>query len=163
ERQVIDARDVDIDFPIAVDVGHRDAGLPPNRIGDASLVGDVLELIVALIAIELVRAEVRGEVEVGETVSVDIADGNSGAVVVVQVVQDVEVGALGQIVGEGYAGRFWLQELEERPCRRVPFAPGEGDGTKQNCSPGRQKTPCCGVVCSCRCSYFAGVKRSGDL
>src|SRR5439155_20042255 len=99
----------------------------------------------------------------GLPVCIDIADGDSVTVVVVEVVQDVEVRPLGQVVGDGDAGRFWLQELEERPCRRVPFAPGEGDGANQNCSPGRQKTPCCGVVCGCRCSYFAGVKRSGDL
>src|SRR5438552_5171378 len=142
--EVVDARYVDVDLPVAIDVGHRDAGFPADRIGDAGLVGDVLELIVALIAIELVRAEVRGEVQVGEPVSVDIADGNSGTVVVVQVVEDVKVRPLRQVVGERDSGRFWLEELEQR--RRdgwaIRLATSDGNRTKQGSILNELKTAC---------------------
>ena len=164
-REVIDARDIDVDFPIAVDVGHRDAGFPADRIGDAGLVGDVLELIVALIAIELVRTEVRGEVEVGEPVSVDIADGHSCTVVVVQVVQDVEVGPLGQVVRESDAGRLGLQQLEECVSWRGYGALTTDKHNRANHShPGDHKlqTACCPLPASRfppQLPYLAGVKR----
>ena len=56
--EVVDAGDVDVELPVAIDIGHRDAGLPALRRRRRPPVGDVLELIVALIAIELVGAEV---------------------------------------------------------------------------------------------------------
>src|SRR2546423_3249738 len=111
--QVVDARYVDVDLPVAVDVGHGDAGFPTDGIGDARLCSDVLELVVAFVAIELVRAKIRGEVEIGEPITIDIADSDAASVVVVEVVDDVEVGALGQIVGEGDTCPFWFEQLEQ--------------------------------------------------
>ena len=113
-REVVDTRDVDVDLPISVDVRHRDARLPAIRISDARFVGDVLELIVPLIAIELVGAEVRREIEIGQAIPVDVAHRDSAAVVVVEVVEDIEVRLLRQRIGEGDAGRSRAKKLEQR-------------------------------------------------
>ena len=111
--QVVDAGNVDVDLPVAVDIRHGDARLPAYRIRQARPLGDVLELVVAFVSIEPVRTEVGGEVEIGKAVAIDVADGDAGAIVVVEVVEDVEVGLLGKNVGEADAGLFWFKQLEE--------------------------------------------------
>ena len=125
--KVVDAGDVDVDQPVAVDVGHGDAGLPTYGIRHPCFFGDVLEAVVPKIAIELVGTEVGGEVEIGEPVAVDVTDRDAGAVVVVQVVEDVEVGLLGQRVRESNARCFWLQELKQRWLARLlaPLTTGQ--------------------------------------
>ena len=110
---VVDAGDVDVDLAVAVDVGHGDAGLPSNCISDAGFVGDVLERVAALVSIELVGAKVGGEVQIGEAIAVDITDGDAGAVVVVEVVEDVEVRFFRQRIGEGDAGLVGWQQVEQ--------------------------------------------------
>src|SRR5205823_8135888 len=73
---------------------------------------------VAFVSIELVGAEVGGEVEIGEAVAIDITNRYAGAIVVVEVVEDVEVGLLGENVLERDPGSFWRQELEQLGWRR---------------------------------------------
>ena len=99
-REVAHARDVDVEMAVAVHVGHRDAGRPPAGPRHARALGDVLEPVVPLVQVEPVGPEVGGEVEVGQPVAVDVARRDAAAVVVVQVVEDVELGTLRQLVGE---------------------------------------------------------------
>ena len=113
-REVFDARHVDVDAPIAVDVRHRDAGLPAIRVGDARLVGDILELIVPLVPIELVGTKVRGEIKILESIAIDITNSDAAAVVVVEIVDDVEVRRLRQLIDELYAGGLRRQQLKQR-------------------------------------------------
>jgi hypothetical protein len=103
--------------PVSVDIGHGDASLPTNRVGDACLVGDVLELIVALVPIEPVRSKVGREVKILQAIPIDITDRNSATVVVVEVVDDVEIRVLGELIGEADAGRFRGEQLEQRRGR----------------------------------------------
>src|ERR1041384_2385030 len=72
-REVIAPRDEDVDAAVAVDVGHRDAALPADRVGDAGPGRDVLELKVSLVAVQPVGAQVRGEVDVEQTVAVAVS------------------------------------------------------------------------------------------
>ena len=102
-REEVDARDVDVDAPVTVHVGHGDAGLPPISVGDARLIGDVLELIVALVPVKLVGAEVRGKIKILQPVPIHVPNGDAAAVVVVEIVQDVEVGLLRELVDEADA------------------------------------------------------------
>ncbi len=106
QPEVVRTRDVDVDFTVSVDVRHRNAGLPGIRIGDAGFAGYILEGVIPTIAIELIGAQVRGEIEIGQAVPIDVAHRDSAAVVVVEIVQDVEVGLLRQRVREGDPGRF---------------------------------------------------------
>src|SRR5438034_1286311 len=71
-REKVDAGDVDVDEAVPVDVGHGDAGLPAVGIGDAGPVGDVLEPIISLVQVQPVGSDVRGEIEVGQAVVVDV-------------------------------------------------------------------------------------------
>ena len=111
--EIVDTRDVDVDKPVPVDVGHRDAGLPGPRVRDPGALGDVLEAVIALVQVEPVGTDVRGEVEVRQPVVVDVAHRHAAAVVVVQVGEDVECGVVGQPVGERDAGALRGQPLEE--------------------------------------------------
>ena len=101
--EVVDGGNVDVDLPVSVDVGHGDAGFPPVGISDARLPGDVLELIIPFIPIKPVRTDVRREIQIREPITVDIADCDATAIVVVEVVDDVEA-RLRQGVGEGHSG-----------------------------------------------------------
>src|SRR5438034_2796802 len=112
-REKVDAGDVDVDEAVPVDVGHGDAGLPAVGIGDAGPVGDVLEPIISLVQVQPVGSDVRGEIEVGQAVVVDVTHRYSATVVVVHVGEDVERGIVGQPVGERDAGAARRQELEQ--------------------------------------------------
>ena len=133
DAEVIDATHVEIHVAVAVDVGRGDAGLPADRIGDAGALGHVLEAVVALVQIEAIRAAVGREVEVGEPVVVDVSDRDAAAVVVVEVVQDVERGVFGERVGEADPRAARAQRLEE--WLRPMLAADESDGgTKEDSS-----------------------------
>ena len=126
--EIADRRDVDVDPAVAVHVGHRDARLPtagaPPHPPHARPVGDVLEAVVALVEIEPVGAEVRREVEIGQAVVVDVARGHAAAVVVVEVVQDVEGRVFRQAILERDAGRPRRQQLEQARAGGA-VAPGQ--------------------------------------
>ena len=160
-REVVDAGDVDVQPAVAIDVRHRDAGLPAVRVGDARFLGDVLELIVALIAIELVRAEVRSEVEIREPVPVDVAGGDATAVVVVEVVQGVEVGPFRKRVGERNARCLRLQQLEQRGRRGRGWLAGGERNHPSHCGSlnNELRIRCCPLPAD---RYPLVAARSGD-
>ena len=112
-REEVDAGDVDVHPAVPVDVRHRDSGLPAVGIGDAGPRGDIFEPIVPLVQIEAVGPHVRREIQVRQTVVVDVAHGYAAAVVEVHVVEDVERGVVGQPVRERDTGPLGRQELEE--------------------------------------------------
>ena len=117
--EIVHARNVDIETTVAVDIGHRDAALPPDRIGDARAVGDVLEPEVAQVAVQPVGAQVRREIQIDQSITVDVAGRHAAAVVVVQVIDDVDRGVgEGQSVGERDPARLRRDNLEDRWCGR---------------------------------------------
>src|SRR5439155_21001568 len=81
--------DVDIQEPIVIDVHHRCARTPPVGL-DPGALGDVLELQVACVPIQAARDHVAAEEDVRQAVVIDVAHGDAGAVVDVDVVLDVE-------------------------------------------------------------------------
>jgi hypothetical protein len=73
--------DIDIEPSIVIDIYEHDAGAPHAVLAEAGLVGDVFEVKVAFVEIELIRSHVGSEEDVGEAVVVDIPDGDAAAVV----------------------------------------------------------------------------------
>src|SRR5205823_12445624 len=124
-REVVDGRDEDVEVAVAVDVGHGNASLPAYRVGHTGAIGDVLESVVALVDVEPIRANVRGEVKVGQAIVVDVAGRNSAAVVVVQVVQNVERGVFWQPIDERDARATRGKELEKRSTAGCGVAANE--------------------------------------
>src|SRR5205814_6212126 len=97
---------VDIDVAVAVHVRHRHSRLPAVGIGYAGLRGDVFEMVIALIQVQPVGSHIRGEVQIGKAVVVDVAHGDTTAVVVVQVAEHVEGGVIRKAIHERHAGGF---------------------------------------------------------
>ena len=87
-----DRRDVDVEVPVAIDVGHRDAGRPALYLSHTGPLRDVLEPEIALVAIEPVGTEIRREVQVRQAVAINVAGGHAPTVVVVQIIDDVDLG-----------------------------------------------------------------------
>jgi hypothetical protein len=100
--------------PVPVHIRHRGAGRPACASSHARPLGDLLEPVIPLIEIEPVRTQVGREVEIRQAVVVDVADGDPATVVIVEIIEDVELGVFRQLVDERDAGRFGLQQLEER-------------------------------------------------
>jgi hypothetical protein len=113
--EVADAGDIDVEPPVAVDVGHRDPGLPALGVRHTGVLGDILEAEVPRVAIETVGPQVRREVQVRQAVAIDVSGRYAAAVVVVQVVQDVERRIFGQRVDERDTARFWWDRDEQGP------------------------------------------------
>jgi hypothetical protein len=131
-REIVDARHIDVDLAIAIDVGHGDAGFPPVGISDAGFPGYVLELIIPFVPIKLVRPDVGGEIQIRKPITVDVANRDSTTIVVVEVVDDVEA-RLGQSVGERDAGRFGGKKLKERPGVRSRLAARKRENNNPGC------------------------------
>jgi hypothetical protein len=73
--------DIDVEPAVVVDVYHGDPGAPHTILAEAGFVGDIFELEVALVEVQLIAAHIGGEEDIGEPVVVDIADGYAAAVV----------------------------------------------------------------------------------
>jgi hypothetical protein len=67
--------DIEVEKTVAVKVCESGGGAP-TRVSDTRPLGDVGEGSVAVVAIELVRAEI-GELDVGETVVIDVSEGDT--------------------------------------------------------------------------------------
>src|SRR5206468_11983369 len=102
----------------------------------AGTLGDVLELVVPLVAVQSIGTDVRREVEIREPVAVDVTHGDAAAVVVVEEVDDVERGILlRHRIHERDAGGTGGQELEQRELR-LATAAGHGAAAR-----GRRRGP----------------------
>ena len=136
-REMTHGGDVDVQAPVAVDVGHGDAGLPAIGICHAGALGDVLEPVVPQVPVQPIGTHVRGEVEIRKAVAVDIAHGDTAAVVVVEEVDDVERGILlRDCVDERDAGGAGGQELEQRRGVRAPATGGQQQKQTRNAEVG---------------------------
>jgi hypothetical protein len=100
--------DIDVEPAVIIDIYHGDAGAPHAILSEAGFIGDILELEVAFVEVELIAAHVGGEEDIGESVVVDIADGYAAAVVkiaeeeaivkspVLYIVREVDTGIIHQ-------------------------------------------------------------------
>ena len=103
-RQITHRRHINVDESIAIHVGHRHTRLPSFGPANFRAVGDILERVVPFVQIQRVPTNVRREVQILETVVVDIADRDTTTVVVVQVVENVEVRRFGNSVRKAHTG-----------------------------------------------------------
>src|SRR2546423_11667142 len=79
-----DGRDEEVGVAVVVDVGERATHRDGVRGRQPSWSGDVHEATVAEVLPELVGAELRDEVEIGETVAIDVRGAQAAPVVVVR-------------------------------------------------------------------------------
>jgi len=115
----VDDGDVDVESAVPVYVSHRDAGRPVGRSGHSGGLGHVLELEVALIEVELVRALIGRKIEIRETVAIEVAYCHAPSVVVVEVVEDVEGWGFSQRIRERHTGTLRREAREQRWRRRI--------------------------------------------
>ena len=125
-----DRRDVDVEVPVAIDVGHRDAGRPALHLSHTGPLRDVLEPEIALVAIEPVGTEIRREVQVRQAVAINVAGGHAPTVVVVQIIDDVDLGRFRQLIDERHPGHFRGEKLEQR-CGAVAAGQRQQARSKQ--------------------------------
>ena len=82
---------VDVEFAVAIYVGHGNSRTPAPGSSYSGLVRDVFELPVAFIQVKFIGRHIGREIKIGKAVAVDVPDGNTAAVVVVAVGQYIEL------------------------------------------------------------------------
>src|SRR5256714_4208672 len=103
-RDVAGVANVDVQPAIAIDIGQSDSRSPQPFAFDSRFLSDVLELEVTFVEIEVIAVLVGGEHDLGQTISIQVPDGYSTAVVVIAVGEDVELGRFLESVREVDAG-----------------------------------------------------------
>jgi hypothetical protein len=114
DAEVAHTRHEDVDIAITVDVGHRDARLPADGIRHTGTGGNVLEAVVAFVQVEAIGADVGCEIEIRKPVVVDVPDRDAAAVVVVEIIENVERGVFRKTIRERDACAPRIETLEER-------------------------------------------------
>src|SRR5213083_2490366 len=113
ERRVAaHVRYIDIQQAIAVDVDEHDSGRPEIRLRSERAVRNILESEIPPVDVQPVPALVRREVEVRQTVTVEISGRNTATVVVVEVVEDVALRRGVQFVDETDPRCVRIEQLE---------------------------------------------------
>ena len=77
----------------------------------------MLKRQISFVAVELIRPLVGCEVDILQAVIINIADSHTATIVVVEVLDDVEVGAFRQIITKIDAGFGWSQSRHYRSIR----------------------------------------------
>ena len=92
--------DVDVEQSIAIDVGHGYSSGPGSFAANTGFVGDVPELKVALVDVELIPVQVRGEHHLGQAIPIEVAYRHAAAVVEIAVGEDVHLGRVFDAIDE---------------------------------------------------------------
>ncbi len=134
-------RDMDVEPSVAVDVDEGDARRPGPLAGDPCPFRYVREAEPALVQVESVLPQVRGEQQLRKSVAREVPQRHAAAVVEVAVLEDVMVGCLDDPVFESnarIAGGKLAEELIAcrggltRPGRPVRAGEGDTDAKRHN-------------------------------
>jgi hypothetical protein len=98
--------DVDIEPAVIVDIDENRAGTPHAILLEPRFGGDVFELEITFIEIEFIGAHVGRKEDVGETIVIDIADGDPAAVIEVPEKEAIVEALIDDLVIEVNAGVF---------------------------------------------------------
>src|SRR5438477_11894577 len=113
ERRVAaHVRYIDIEQSVAVDVDEHNSGRPELRLRSEGAIRNILESEIPLVDVQPVLTLVRREVEVRQTVAVEISGRNTATVVVVEVIEDVQRRCGLQLVDEADPRCLRIQQLE---------------------------------------------------
>ena len=113
ERRVAaHVRYIDIQQAIAVDVDEHNSGRPELRLRSERAIRNILEFEISPVDVQPVLTLVRREVEVRQTVAVEISGRNTATVVVVEVIEDVQLRCGVQFVDEVDPRCVRIQQLE---------------------------------------------------
>ena len=105
--------DVNVKQAVAVHIGMGNARGPSVGVGDAGLGGDLLESEPAPVQVQGIGLLVRGKVEVGEPIPVEVGGQHPGPVIVIKIGQDIQLRAFGQLVAKVNPGAFRFQFLQQ--------------------------------------------------
>ena len=96
---------VDVESPVAVHVGQRDAcGPRPVLVPQARLSSDVPKVELPLVQVQPRAALIGGEHDLRQPIARQVADRDAAAVVEITVGEDVQVVGLGETILESHAG-----------------------------------------------------------
>src|SRR5205823_11101806 len=105
---------VDVESPVAVHVGERDARGPrPLLVSQARLVGHVAEVKLPFVQVQARAALVRREHDLRQPVAGQVADRDAATVVEVAISEDVQVVGLGEAILESHTGVAGGEQGEE--------------------------------------------------
>ena len=127
-----------VEQPVAVHIRHGNPFRPIPFARYACLIGHVFEPEIAPVQVQSVGQRTRREIQIDETVSVHIARSHAAAIVVIQIIENVERRIRRQIVAEPDARILRRKPLE----KRIP-----GTARKQHGKDDRD--PCAGNPSGC--------------
>src|SRR6266516_1643885 len=111
-REAAHVRYINIQHAVAVDVDEHDACRPEIRMSFERPVRNILESEIPPVDVQPVLTLVRREVEVRQTVAVEISGRNTATVIVVEVIEDVQLRCGLQCVDEADPRCLGIQQLE---------------------------------------------------
>jgi hypothetical protein len=97
---------INIKPAVVVDVRHNYACIPVAFAGNTRFFGYILKLPVPFIQVEGIAAHIGAKENVGQTVVIDIAYGNSGAIVEISIAENIKIARILYFVLEVDTGIF---------------------------------------------------------
>jgi hypothetical protein len=101
---------IDIQEPVAVDIGYGYAGLPVAFALYTGFFRDILKPEIPLVEIKFVTTLVGSKIEVRQPIVVEVANGYTASIVIIKIVQDIEAVRVCDTVlkiDPGGGGRQW--------------------------------------------------------
>ena len=100
--EIADRAYVDIQKTISVYVCHGNSGGPICMTGHSCSLCNILEGEMPFVKVQFIASRIGSEIDVGQTVIIDITDDYTGPVIEIQVIQDAERVGVNIIINEGY-------------------------------------------------------------
>src|SRR5687768_2722523 len=115
---------IDIKPSVAVDVNHHHSGAPLLLFGYTRLVGDIFKLPISFIKVKFVAAHVCREENVGQSIVINVANGNASAIIEITVAEYIEVFGVVDGIREFHSSAFH-QLKQGIACRLLCLATRE--------------------------------------
>jgi hypothetical protein len=105
--------EIDVRPAVIVHVGDGDACFPIAPAFYTGFCGDVVKMKITFVMIEYTSALVGDEIDIGQTVAIEVCDGNAPAIIIIKVVEDIERVGISDPIFEADAGAVCRQQVEE--------------------------------------------------
>ena len=129
---IADCANIDVEKTVPIDIGHGDAGGPIGIAGYSGPGRDIFKNEIAFIKIEFVAALVGRQIDIGQTVIIDVPNRHTRSIVVIQVVEYAQRIPVDILVDKRYAGFSGFQSGEKH---RLAMCTALQEGcTKKECN-----------------------------